>query len=125
VFVKGGDNALWMCDVFSDSEPEIGTWHGLGGVITTDPFVVADASANKIHAFVRGGDSALWENIFSTSPWNPGGNQWQGFGGLLLAYTPGALIASDTQAFVIGTDHALWRNTHATFSALSSEGGSI
>ncbi len=124
-YVRGGDNALWMCDVFSDSEPEIGTWHGLGGVITTDPFVVADASANKIHAFVRGGDSALWENIFSTSPWNPGGNQWQGFGGLLLAYTPGALIASDTQAFVIGTDHALWRNTHATFSALSSEGGSI
>ena len=117
VFVKGGDNALWMCDVFSDSEPGIGTWHRLGGVITTEPFVVADTSANKIHAFVCGSDSALWENIFSTSPWNPGGNQWQGIGGLLLAYTPGAFIASNTQAFVIGTDHALWRNTHATFPA--------
>jgi len=125
VFVKGGDDALWVCDVLSDSEPETGTWHGLGGVITTDPFVVADPSASKIHAFVRGSDSALWENIFSTSPWNPDGNQWQGIGGLLLDYTPGAFIASDTQAFVIGTDHALWRNTHATFSASSSEGSSI
>ncbi|MDD4447080.1 MAG: right-handed parallel beta-helix repeat-containing protein [Methanothrix sp.] len=112
VFVKGGDDALWMCDVLSDSETETGTWHGLGGVITTDPFVVADPSANKIHAFVRGSDSALWENIFSTSPWNPGGNQWQGIGGLLLAYRPGACIASNTQAFVIGTDYALWRNMH-------------
>jgi len=112
VFVKGGDDALWMCDVLSDSEPETGTWHGLGGVITTDPFVVADPSANKIHAFVRGSDSALWENIFSTSPWNPGGNQWQGIGGLLLGYKQGAFIASNTQAFVIGTDHALWRNMH-------------
>jgi hypothetical protein len=112
VFVKGGDNALWVCDVLSDSELETGTWHGLGGVITTDPFVVADTSANKIHAFVRGSDSALWENILSTSPWNPGGNQWQGIGGLLLSFRPGACIASNTQAFVIGTDHALWRNMH-------------
>jgi hypothetical protein len=77
-----------------------------------DPFVVADSSASKIHVFVRDSDSALWENIFSTSPWNPGENQWQGIGGLLLAYRPGACIASNTQAFVIGTDHALWRNMH-------------
>jgi hypothetical protein len=125
VFVKGGDNALWVCDVFTGSEPETGTWHRLGGVITTDPFVVADTSANKIHAFVRGSDSSLWENIFSTSPWNPGGNQWQGIGGVLLAHTPGAFIRGNTQAFVIGTDNALWRNTHATFSASSSEGSSI
>jgi len=125
VFVKGGDNALWMCDVNSDSEPETGTWYGLGGVITTDPFAVADTSANKIHAFVRGGDSALWENIFGTSPWNPGGNQWQGIGGLLLAYTPGASIASNTQAFVIGNDHALWRNVHTTYSADSDSSLSI
>jgi hypothetical protein len=80
VFVKGGDNALWMCDVSSGS-PETGTWYGLGGVISSDPFAVADTSANKIHVFVRGGDSALWENVFSTTPWNPIGNQWQGIGG--------------------------------------------
>jgi hypothetical protein len=125
VFVKGGDDALWVCDVLSDSEPETGTWHGLGGVITTDSYAIADTSANKIHAFVRGGDSALWENIFSTSPWNPNENQWQGIGGLLLDYAPGAFIASDTQAFVIGTDNALWRNTHDTFSASSSEGSRV
>ncbi len=117
-YVKGGDNALWMCDVFSGSQPETGTWYGLGGVISSDPFVVADPSAGKIHAFVRGSDSALWENRLSTSPWNPAGNQWQGFGGVLSAYTPGALIASNTRAFVIGTDNALWQNAHATLSAI-------
>ena len=114
VFVKGGDNALWMCDVNSANNPETGTWHGFGGTITSDPFAVADASARKIHVLVRGGDSALWENIFSTTPWNPGGNQWQGIGGSILAYTPGAAMGSFTQAFVVGTDHALWRNVHTT-----------
>ena len=116
-YVKGSDNALWMCDVNSASDPETGTWHGLGGVISSEPFVVADQSASKVHAFVRGGDSALWENRFSTSPWNPGGNQWQGFGGLLLPYAPGGLIGSNTHAFVIGSDNALWQNAHATLSA--------
>lgn len=120
VFVKGTDNALWMCDVYSATQPETGTWLGLGGFISSDPYAVADISANKIHVFVRGGDSALWENIFSTSPWNPTGYQWQGISGSILTYTPGAVIGSNTQAFAIGTDHALWRNTHATFSVASS-----
>ena len=114
VFVMGGDNALWMCDVDSDSSPEIGAWYGFGGIISSDPFAIADTSASKIHVFVRGGDSALWENLFSTSPWNPGGNGWQRIGGLILTYPPGASIESNTQAFVIGTDQALWRNVHTT-----------
>lgn len=121
VFVKGGDNALWVCDVNSAGEFEIGTWYGLGGVITSDPFVVADTSANKIHAFVRGGDSALWMNTFSTNPWNPNGYLWQGIGGSILTYTPGACIGVNSQAFVLGTDHALWRSTHNTFSVDSSK----
>jgi hypothetical protein len=124
VFVKGGDSALWMCDVNSANSPETGSWYGFGGVISSDPFAVADTSANKIHVFVRGGDSALWENIFTTSPWSPNGNQWQGIGGSILTYTPGAAIGSNTQTFVIGTDNALWRNTHTTFSAASSGGDS-
>jgi hypothetical protein len=74
VFAKGSDNALWMCDVYSGSNPETSTWYGFGGVISSDPFAVADTSANKIHVFARGGDSALWENIFSTTPRNPSGN---------------------------------------------------
>jgi hypothetical protein len=125
VIVKGSDNAIWICDVDSASEPEIGSWYGLGGVITSDPDAIADTSANKIHVFVRGGNSALWENIFSTNPWNPNGNQWQSMGGAILTYASGATIGSNTQAFVVGTDHALWRNTHATFSASSSEESSI
>jgi hypothetical protein len=121
VFVKGGDSALWMCDVNSAGEFELGTWYGLGGVITSDPFVVADTSANKIHAFVRGGDSALWMNTFSTNPWNPNGYLWQGIGGSILTYTPWACIGVNSQAFVLGTDHALWRSTHNTFSVDSSK----
>ncbi len=121
-FVKGSDNALWMCDVNSANAPETCNWYGLGGVISSVPFAVADTSANRIHVFVRGGDS-LWENIFTTSPWSPGGNHWQMIGGLIRTYTPGAIIRGNTQAFVIGTDNALWRNTHATFSAASSGGG--
>jgi hypothetical protein len=124
VFVKGDDNALWMNSVYSATQPETGTWYRLGGIISSDPFAVADASANKIHVFARGGDSALWENIFSTSPWDPNAGQWKGIGGLLLTHKPGANIGSDTQAFVIGTDHAVWKNTHTTFSATSSEANS-
>jgi hypothetical protein len=120
VYVMGGDNALWMCDVNSGTEPETGAWYGLGGIITKDPFVVADPSASKIHAFVRGSDSSLWKNIISTSPISPLENQWQCLGGSILTYAPGASISSNIQAFVIGTDHSLWRNTHAKVSAGSN-----
>jgi hypothetical protein len=120
IYAKGGDNALWVCDVNSGSNPETGTWYGLGGVITTDPFVIADPSAGNIHAFARGTDLALWENTFRPSPGSPGENQWHCIGGSMLTYAPGASIGSDTQAFVIGTDRALWRNTHAT-SFIDSE----
>lgn len=124
-YVKGDDGALWMCDVNSGSDPEAGTWYSLGGIISSDPFVIADTSSSKIHAFARGGDLSLWENRFSTSPWNPEENQWQGFGGSLLAYAPEGLIATNTQAFVIGTDNALWRNAHATLSVSSPEASRV
>jgi hypothetical protein len=123
VFAKGGDNALWMCDVSSATQPETGTWSCLGGIINSDPFAVADPSDKKIHTFVRGSDSALWKNIFSTYPWNPSEKQWQGIGGSILTYTP--VATPNNQAFVIGNDHALWRNTHTTFStALYDENSS-
>lgn len=121
VFVKGGDNALWMNDLYSGSTPESGNWHYLGGLITSTP-VAVDTSAGRIHTFVRGNDDALWENVFTTSPWTPGGTQWHGLGGALLSYNTGATVGSSTQAFVIGTDSAVWQNTHTTFSA--SSGGS-
>jgi len=113
-FVRGGDNALWVCDVNISSKTEVDNWYKLGGFVSSGPFAVADTSANKIHVFVRGGDSALWVNIFTTSPWSPGENHWQNLGGLMLTYTPGATIGSNTQAFVIATDHTLWRNTQTT-----------
>jgi len=121
VFVKGGDDAIWMCDVDSSSETETGSWHRLGGVISSDIFAVTDISRSKIHTFARGSDMALWENAFTTSPWNPDGGQWQYLGGSILDYRPGATIAAITQAFVIGTDNGLWQNMQVTASATAGD----
>ena len=121
VFAKGGDDAIWMCDVDSSSETETGSWHRLGGVISSDIFAVTDISRSKIHTFARGSDMALWENAFTTSPWNPDGGQWQYLGGSILDYRPGATIAAITQAFVIGTDNGLWQNMQVTASATAGD----
>jgi len=125
VFAKGGDDAIWMCDVDSSSQTETGSWHRLGGVIRSDIFAVADSSGGKIHSFARGSDMALWENAFTTSPWNPESGEWQCLGGSILDYRPGATIAAITQAFVIGTDNGLWQNTHATASATTGDTRSV
>ena len=120
VFAKGGDDAIWMCDVASSSETETGSWHRLGGVISSDIFAVADSSGGKIHTFARGSDMALWENAFTTSPWNPEGGQWKYLGGSILDYRPGATLIGTIRAFVIGADNGLWQNTQATASATAA-----
>lgn len=118
-FVKGSDNALWICDVNSANTPETCNWYGFGGVLNSRPFAIADTSANKLHIFALGSDSALWENVFTTSPWSPAGNQWQGLGGSIL-YSPGAaIIDSKTRAFAIGTDHGLWQYALGTASTMN------
>jgi hypothetical protein len=93
----------------------------MGGVISSDIFAVADTSSSKIHTFARGSDMALWENAFTTSPWNPDGGQWQCLGGSILDYRPGATSTGITQAFVIGADNGLWQNTQATASATAGD----
>jgi len=110
-----------MCDVDSSSETETGSWHRLGGVISSDIFAFADPSSNKICSFVRGSDMALWENAFTTSPWNPDGGQWKYLGGSILDYRPGATLTGTIQAFVIGADNGLWQNTQATASATAGD----
>jgi hypothetical protein len=105
-----------MADISVLSNPETCYWYGLGGTISSDAFAAAD-SANRIHTFVRGSDGAMWENGFSSSPWNPSGAHWIGHGGSISALSPQALIGSQTYAYVLGGDNAIWRKVYATSSA--------
>jgi hypothetical protein len=116
--VRGADNALWMADVNGLSNPETCTLTGLGGVIASDPFISADTSG-KVHSFVRGGDGAMWENVFSGNPWNPSGAQWVGYGGSIIG-SPQVLLDGATYAYVQGSDIALWRKVFSTSAPSSS-----
>jgi hypothetical protein len=115
--VQGADNALWMVDVNGLSSPETCNWIYLGGIIASDPFVSADTSG-RVHSFVRGGDSAMWENVFSGTPWNPAGALWVGHGGI-IGVSPKVLLDGVTYAYVEGSDSAMWRKVFST-STLSS-----
>lgn len=118
VMVKGGDNGLWMADVNVQSDPETCTWISFGGGLTSEPFASTDTSG-KVHTFVRGGDGAMWENVFSSNPWNPSGTLWIGHGGAIIGL-PQALLNGQTYAYVQGGDSAIWRKVFATSVPSSS-----
>ncbi len=110
IMSRGGDDALWLKDLYTPGMT--GTWRSFGGYITSAPHVISDSQGN-IHTFVQGGDSSLWENVFSSSPWNPSGAQWHGHGGCIL-FNPVALANGYTHVAVLGCDSALWKNVFAT-----------
>ncbi|MDD4653763.1 MAG: hypothetical protein PHQ34_16195, partial [Methanothrix sp.] len=118
VMVRGGDSGLWMADVNGLSDPEACTWIGFGGVLTSEPFASTDTSG-RVHTFVRGGDGAMWENVFSSNPWNPSGALWIGHGGSIIG-SPQALPDGMTYAYVQGGDSAIWRKAYATSAPSSS-----
>jgi len=117
--VRGSDNTLWMADVDGLSNPETCTWRGFGGGITSEMFASTD-TAGRVHTFVRGGDGAMWENVFSSNPWNPSGALWVGHDGGVNTWSPQALLNGQTYAYVLGGDSAMWRKVFATSAPSSS-----
>jgi hypothetical protein len=116
--VRGGDNGLWMADINGLSNPETCTWRGFGGGLTSEAFASTDTSG-RVHTFIRGGDGAMWENVFSSNPWNPSGARWVGHGGNIIQ-SPQALLDGQTYAYVKGGDNAIWRKLYATSVPASS-----
>jgi hypothetical protein len=81
-----------------------GGWESLGGVLESQPRVVAWAP-NRLDIFVVGTDSALWHRWWDGSSW--GG--WESLGGVLSS--PPEVVSWGTNRldiFALGTDHALW-----------------
>ena len=97
VAVIGEDNALWINEF--DTGTLTGSWSGLAGVITSNPYVIFDA-LGVVRVFVRGSDGALYENA---------GGSWLGHGGYI---TSDAIPAFDSESalctFVRGDDGSLW-----------------
>lgn len=122
-FVRAATNAAYFGDVYTGSPETLG-WHSMGGSLTSDTFAVADSTAQRIHVFVRGTDSKLYEKVIPYA-YTTGGVSWHALGGSLLPYTSGAVIGSDTKVYVVGNDHALYRKTYASYTdALSGKEGS-
>jgi hypothetical protein len=118
VMVRGGDNGLWIADISVLNNPETCTWRGFGGGLTSETFASTDTSG-RVHTFVRGGDGAMWENVFSSNPWNPSGAQWIGHGGS-ISWSPQGLLNGQTFAYVLGGDSAVWRKVYPTSVPASS-----
>ena len=117
VWVKGGDNALWLnID---------GSWQGKGGYLTSDPFAAEDYNG-RIHVLARGGDNGAWD--FICDPVTQSG-EWVGLGGYI---TEGLTAASDPanhnlmRVAARGGDEALWTcdlDINAKSSSWSFQGG--
>jgi len=114
VMVRGADDGLWICNLWPDKSAH---WIPLGGYITSGGYAITDTAGN-IHTFVKGSDNATWENVFSSSPWNPTGAQWYGHGGLMhnTAWPPVAFASGYTHMAVIGSDSAVWNKVYSTVS---------
>jgi hypothetical protein len=118
--VRGLDNSLWIADINGLNNPETSVWRGFSGVITSETFASTDSSGG-VHTFARGGDGAMWENVFSSNPWNPSGARWVGHGGSIIG-SPQALLDGQIHAYVKGGDNAIWCKVYPTSVPTSSVG---
>ncbi|HWQ20832.1 MAG TPA: right-handed parallel beta-helix repeat-containing protein, partial [Methanotrichaceae archaeon] len=118
-FVRGGDGALW--------DNVDGTWHNLGGTITSVAKPLAASSDKRvIYTYARGGDGSLVLNTLNTasgtSTWSSlGGYISPGYGSSLFSGKPAPVVDSDgiVHVYVRGGDGALWENANGSWRSLS------
>jgi hypothetical protein len=94
-----GDNPFPLLDPAS-----WGGWESLGGVLTSPPKVVA-WGPNRLDAFGRGQDHALWHRWWDGAAWG----DWESLGGMLTS--PPEVVSWDEgrlDIFGAGPDSALW-----------------
>lgn len=109
VFVRGGDNALYLHQ-YTPNDGWVGPWP-LDGQISSSPAAIALVDGPG-HVFARGMDNALWHRWYDN-----GWQNWESLGGPI-----GGQISSDPESgpsvsswgprrldvFVRGTDDAVW-----------------
>jgi len=86
-----------MADICAMSNLETCNWRGFGGSPTSETFASTD-TFGRVHAFVHGGDGAMWENVFSSNPWNPSGARWIGHRGS-ISWSPQAFLNDHIYAY--------------------------
>ncbi len=93
----------------SDLIPTPGSWvwNNYGGYLTSDPFII-EANNGWDHVFVRGGDGALYDNVWG---------DWYGFGGYIHSDSdPYAVKDGQGRIHILvrGGDNSLWDNVFDT-----------
>lgn len=98
-------------------------WESLGGGLTSDPGSVS-WGRNRLDAFARGTDGALWHIYWDQNAWGP----WEKLGGSLSSGPDVSSWQSNRlDVFARGTDNALWHISWngAHWSPWDSLGGTL
>jgi hypothetical protein len=97
------------------------SWQSLGGTLTSSPAAAASA-ANRIDAFARGTDNALWHRAWNGTSWSA----WDSLGGTLTSDPSAASQGAGTvDVFVRGTDYGTWHRgwNGTSWSSWDTAGG--
>lgn len=98
-------------------------WTSVGGIATSAP-AIASWGANRLDAFARGTDKALWHSAWNGTAWSA----WESLGGVVVS-DPAAVsqTANSIDVFVRGADNAVWHRSWngSAWTAWESLGGVV
>src|SRR5207253_769681 len=97
-------------------------WEPLGGPIGSGPDL-SSWGPNRLDAFVRGTDTALWHRSLSASAWS----NWESLGGVLSAKPSAVAANGKTDVFIRGGEGNLWHRSlnGTTWGSWETLGGPI
>jgi len=105
VFVRGSDAAMYWKHA---SGSTWSAYNNSGGVITTRPVAIADASGASgtvgVYVFARGSDNALYVGRIMGGTWQG----WQPLGGIITSTPTAAVNSSGLWVAVRGNDNSLY-----------------